>query len=375
MTTDLASSGSIVLDPTLPFGLVKTTAKTVTYTKDVYPALSVKTYDLKEANDDTPKVNVFAIGTPVIPNHVSFERRIKIRGSFETNSSKGLYVCNVDDDLPSGAGEESGFGFAKEGATVDFSSVGGNILVRDIDTGEEWTVAVGGRVALNKQTANLEIEAPIPNDAKYFFKLVKYNLNRYTRVTNLEVVTELTATMYHDGALERGDSVLVSFDVYDSDGATVLGTINIEGVVSPYDFSRHDVRDTYKAGAMKSIVAPVGTWALKSGATGVYARLSLDSVRVGGVEKTISDIPNLFDTLEIDFMHKDEYENIVAMPVCELITGGVLKQSAIPFQSSDEELPDGKGGNCAVVVYVKPLRVSDILGKRIEIATSLWIVM
>jgi len=368
MTTDLASSGKIVLDPALPFGLVKTTSKTVTYTKDVYSSIVVKEITTP------PSTNFSAIVLPYqakeVTTGVSWGATFRVR--FKAGRGTTYYLYNK-----AYGGTLAGivFGARKLGSSNNFDQTEVDLILKNITNGTSVTVTPGNSDSLFFNAGDIgEIEYPIPlfSDAK---GEVRFNLEYESDVSDIICFYALDVEMYHDGSLERGSPVTLVLEVYDTDGTTVLGTFEIDGVVSPYDFSRHDVYDAYKAGYMKAIEQPIGTWALKSGATGVYARLQLDDVKVGGVSKGISDIPNLFDTLEISFMHKDEYDNIVAMPVCELITGGVLKQSAIPFQSSDEELPDGKGGNCALVAYIKPLKVSEILGKRIEIATSLWVTM
>jgi len=374
MTTDLASSGNIVLDPILPFGLIKTTAKTMTWRKEEYSSLVVKTIESLGSGYNTLFIldNLGSVSktTGVVIDGLWLAIRFKA-GAGLTH----IRVDNVDGSYGIDVGYISFYLHRQGDTTYRSNNTLNDMFIRNLTKNESVTCPKGQTTTYSNISENDEIEIEFQYPSWPEKPEVKINSYSAGYCKNVEIVSKVSACLYHDGSLTSGDYATVSFPIYDSDGSTVLTTIEIEAVVSPYSFGRHDVYERYKAGAMKSIVAPVGTWSLKSGATGVYARLRLDSVKVGGVEKTISDIPNLFDTLEIDFMHKDEYENIVAMPVCELITGGNLKQSAIPFESADEELPDGKGGNCAVVVYVKPLRVSDILGKRVEIATSLWIVM
>ena len=333
-TTDLQSTGEITLDPSYSFGLIKTASKTVTYPESDYPSIVAKhiteSFDLNAGSSK----KLLYLKEFNIPAGVTAELRVKIYARvspavFESGNRVYFRIRKVSDDT-----------------IVDEKYI-------DTPSGEEFTFLD-------------ELTTPTTEDVYIEVQAVN---NRHI-IKEVKLFTELSLTAYHDGSLERGSSISMSVKAYDEDGTTLLTTYEFTAIVSPYDFTTHHFKGTYRAGVEITYEMKVGTWSLKAGVSGVYARFRIEGVKVGDTSLGASDLPNYFDKLGVGISHKDEYGDIVAFPSLTLPDIDTL-----PKDSLDETLPDGKSGDCVLWLNIAPKRIPEFVGKRITITTSLWVVM
>lgn len=372
MVLDNASSGNIILDPAFSLGLVKTTPRTYTYDRSTTP-------QIEHVNETTVLIPAGSSKTRLLFKNVTAPVGVTFRPygrMFFKIYGRYIYIYNANvTSLPTK--DLVAVGVVKEGSANIFDDSGLNMYYKVTDDAgnviKKWTtVGSGGSSSVGVGGYGwVYFDFPLLSD--YWLKISAGPSGTADLYIDYIIFDRLEVTVYHDGSLARGEPVTCSFEVYDQDGVTQLALYEFNGVVSPYDFATHHYFASYRAGAKITYEVPIGIWALKSGAQGIFSRMRIDDLYVGDTKVTTNP-EYYFNDLEVGFIHKDEYGNIVALPLAQAVENGV-KKSDIPCDSLDEVLPDGHGGEARLVVTVNAKQIPEVLDKRIKMHTTLFIVM
>jgi len=369
-TVEETASGTIALDPVLVFGLVLDTPKTKTWTKTDTPAISyTKTVASLGIDKDILYFKNFSI-----PTGVTFLPRVKIRVKVPINPDRALYVMNSDayQEEPYGLH----FGFKLPGATTPFSNTGKTIIARLIDgtTGNvksELTIPSDSNGGWSTWNAGdiVEVECEVEQDWAFHIRDA-YSTDNFGTL-EIEGLSGLSVTMYHDGTLSGGTGVVVTFDLVDEDGVTVLISYEIDGLVSPFTNMNLNYIGRYRLGGERVIEVDSGNYDMDAGAPDAWMRFEVSDIKVGGVSIADSDIPSLFDKLILSNRIYDTTPSMQAEAKCDVVTAG-----SKPCQSSDVALPKGASGwKSKLYIDIATKKADALRGKRIEIPVKLYVVM
>ena len=317
-TGEDAQMETILLDPTLSFGLVGTTSKTKSYS-DI--AVAVKSVP----NDTSP--HIIAISKNKLqPTGVTFLPLLRLRFT----APAGVERVAVDNKT------ETFSLFTKElrvamhdpsDTTNDFNNTGENMFLRNVTKNIEKTIPPNSYDYLSPDYGEVDagdiIEVGLPyKEGWEVVTAVESSLS----AIDIEVFHRVDATIYHDGSLTGGEGVECSFEVYDEDGSTLLGKYTFEGLVNPFVEESITKGYSIKAGLTRLIEADCGDYVLDPSAPDHYLRAVLVDIkdRATGSSVDLSE----FDYLAIGLQIKDpDTEEIIASVEPEEVT-------SLPFTGS-----------------------------------------
>ncbi|MHC1627979.1 MAG: hypothetical protein ACXQTI_04005 [Candidatus Nezhaarchaeales archaeon] len=312
-TGEDAQTQTLLLDPILSFGLVSTQSKTKSFS-DV--AVAQKTV----VNDNAWHV-VAVLKNKTQPAGVTFTATLRLRFTVPSGTSGVI----VDNTTTTGVTLSSGYMTFAMHDPNDTSNVinntGQNVTIRNITTNQEATATPGDSAQVNASEGDV-IEIILPYKDGWEIKAM---LNVGGNITDLSIFYRVDVTIYHDGSLPGGKGVTCSFEVYDADGSTLLGTYTFEGLVNP--FAQAQVRKglSVKAGVTRVETIDLGDYVLDPSAPHHYLRVIVAGIKDRGTGQQVS--LDDFNVLQVGLTLRDEQDNVVASTPIEDVT-------ELPFHGS-----------------------------------------
>lgn len=366
-TVEEAGTGTITLDPVLAFGLVKTAAKTKTWTKDDTSALLLKSLSSLPSERYVFAVLPHTINKPtgVIVSDILVTVRFKCNVDGAT-----IYLVNKEADKS--LSENVFVGLRKKGYTDhDYHNTGRTMYIKNVTTGQSKTISpttedyiIANAGDIIEATLVLPVDWDVDGE-------VRFITGDTSRISDIEFMSALDISMRHDGSLTGGTGVTVTFDVYDSDGSTLLGSFEIDGLVSPFSNLNLNYRGRYKWGGERVMEVDDADYDMASDAPDAWMRFEVSDIKVGGNSIADSDIPNLFDKLILSNRIYDTTPAMQAEAKCDIVAAGSKH-----CQSSDVALPKGASGwKSKLYIDIATKKADALRGKRIEIPVKLYMVM
>jgi len=300
ITGEDAQSEVILLDPVLSFGLVDTASKTKSYSN---VAVTHKDVEV-QAGEIT---NIAECKNVNAPSGVTFLARLRLKFTVPPDWSK-IFITNKNSSL---AGYDTGpnFGLQPEGSSYDVENTGEFIFVYNLTQNTSLTVNAGSEDNIDVYEGD-EVVIDIPLKDGWMFRC-RLGPSGSSHTITMKIFDRIDATIYHDGSLTGGKGVECTFEVYDSDGSTLLGTYTFEGMVNPFVETSITKNYGIKAGLTRLIEADCGDYKLDPSAPDHYLRAVLVDIKDRATGNSVS--LDEFNNISIGLQLKDpDTEDIIA---------------------------------------------------------------
>ncbi|RLE61955.1 MAG: hypothetical protein DRJ38_10505 [Thermoprotei archaeon] len=308
-----AQSEVLLLDPALSFGLVSTASKTKSFS------------DVPVATKTVPKGTSYHVLAVVKnksqPQGVTFDLLLRIRFTAPQGASTVVILNDNIQSFSINAGDiHIGLHNPSDTSNI-FNNTGSNIIFRNVTTNEEITISSGEWDPISVSPGDI-IEVILPYVEGWELKVLS---NTDVDITDLSIFYRVDATIYHDGSLTGGKGVVCSFEVYDSDGQTLLGKYEFEGIVNPFALTEITRSITIRAGETKSLDIDLGDYVLDPSAPTHYLRAVIASIEDRVTNQAVS--LDEFNALKVQVKLEDGAGNVIASSPLEDVT-------QLPFNGS-----------------------------------------
>jgi len=312
-TGEDAQTQTILLDPVLSFGLVGTTSKTKSFS-DVAVAT-------KSVPADNAKHVVAIIKNKSQPSGVTFTLTLRLRFTVPANcNSVGFYNRGTS---PAGPSTNTMYlGMHDPSSSADFSNTGETVTLKNITQNTSVNVAPNTDNSIDVSPGDT-IEVCLPYKEGWDIKVAVNS--SCGNITDLQIFYRIDVTIYHDGSLAGGKGVECSFEVYDADGSTLLGTYTFEGLVNPFAQAQVQAGVATKVGLTRLADIDLGDYVLDPSAPVHYLRVIVAEIkdRATGQAVSLDD----FNLIQVALRLEDGEGNVVASTPLEQVT-------QLPFNGS-----------------------------------------